>query len=52
MTPGPFESQPARGLQQMRQALGPAHQALNAMCRVDERLIEQSEEPDHPAVGT
>ncbi len=50
--PGPFESQPARRLQQMRQALGPAHQALGRMRRVEERLIEQSEEPDHPPVGT
>src|SRR6185436_3378722 len=50
--PGPFESQPTRRLQQMRQALGLARQTLHRMRGIHERLVEESEEPDHPAVGT
>src|SRR6185436_8281698 len=50
--PGPFEGQPTRRLQQMRQALGPAHQALHRMRGIHERLVKEREEPDHPAVGT
>src|SRR5215210_1511354 len=44
---GSLESQPARRLQQIGQALRPAHQALDRMCRRDQRLVEQGEVAGH-----